>query len=423
MIELKGKYGNAFVFNDSVEEEAISQIINLLDQPMAEGAHVRIMPDVHAGTGCVIGYTAKMTGPIVPNLIGVDIGCGVIAFSLGKRGETKAKFDKLDKFIRKKIPFGRDVREDIFESLELILNTLNIDLSFDKFKEKVNNICDRTNQDKERVWAAIGSLGGGNHFIEIDNDDEDLLWLVIHTGSRNFGLQIANHHQHIASDTMDTKTRAEFQEKVEEIKKTKKGKGIEIAINKLRKQLAPKKVSGLEFLEGKEAEFYFHDMNIAQIYAQLNRRVIAQEILSHIYKKDFMELSYIESIHNYINFNDRVIRKGAISAHKGEKVIIPLNMADGSILGIGKGNEEWNNSAPHGAGRKMSRNKAKANIQLSDFQKIMKQRKIWSTCISKYTLDESPQAYKKARDIIRFLAPTVEIISHMKPLYNFKAPE
>jgi RNA-splicing ligase RtcB len=222
---------------------------------------------------------------------------------------------------------------------------------------------------------------------------------------------------------MDTKTKAEFQEKVEEIRKTKKGKGIEIAINKLRKQFSPKNVSGFEYLEGKEAECYFHDMNIAQIYAQLNRRVIAREILSHIYKKDFMKMSYIESIHNYISFSDGIIRKGAISAHKGEKVIIPLNMADGSILGIGKGNEEWNNSAPHGAGRKMSRNKARANIQLSDFQKIMRGRKIWSTCISKYTLDESPQAYKKARDIIRFLAPTVEIISHMKPLYNFKAPE
>ena len=423
MIELKGKYGNAFVFNDSVEEEAVSQIVNLLNQPMAEGAHVRIMPDVHAGAGCVIGYTAKITGPIVPNLIGVDIGCGVIAFSLGKRGEIKVKFDKLDKFIRKKIPFGRQVREDISEKLELILDTLNTDISIDEFKKKVNNICHRTDQDKERVWAAIGSLGGGNHFIEIDNDNQDMLWLVIHTGSRNFGLQVAKHHQHIASDTMDTKTRVEFQDKVEEIKKTKKGKGIEIAINKLRKQLSPKKVSGFEYLEGKEAESYFHDMNIAQIYAQMNRRVIAQEILSHIYKTDFMKMSYIESIHNYINFSDKIIRKGAISAHKGEKVIIPLNMADGSILGIGKGNEDWNNSAPHGAGRKMSRNKAKANIRLSDFQKIMRERKVWTTCIGKDTLDESPQAYKKARDIIRFLAPTVEIISPMKPLYNFKAPD
>jgi RNA-splicing ligase RtcB len=424
-MEIKGKYGKAVVYNDHVEEEAISQITNLLNQPMAESAHVRIMPDVHAGAGCVIGYTAKLTDKIVPNLIGVDIGCGVTAYRLGNKKDIKLRFDKLDKYIREKVPSGREVNArsgmpNIFKAH----SRLKLGGDPDNFLSKVEDVAKRTEQDESYVKRSIGTLGGGNHFIEIDEDDNHDVWVVVHTGSRNFGLKVAKFHQQVAEESVLGFDKEEYDKRVEEIKRNKKGKGIEVAINQLRKEMSKKgKATGLEYLDGDKAQQYFNDMDVAQKYARLNRFLIIEKIVDGFYKKKLDIHKVIESTHNYINFEDGIIRKGAISAHKGQRVIIPLNMADGVIVGYGKGNPEWNNSAPHGSGRKLSRSKAKSGIRLEDYQKIMKDKGVWSTSINKSTLDEAPQAYKNSNDIKSYLSDAVDIEVHMKPIYNFKASE
>jgi RNA-splicing ligase RtcB len=408
-MELKGKYGSAIVYTDDIEEMATSQIINLLNQPMAENAHTRIMPDVHAGSGCVIGYTAKLTNKVVPNLIGVDIGCGVRAWRLGLRSVIGEKFDKLDKFIRNTIPSGKG---NVHETTSFVV------------PDAVEEVCKRTGQKFDYVLQSVGTLGGGNHFIEVDCDDEDYLWLVIHSGSRNFGSKIAEYHQDVAEQAILGVSKEDFDKRVEEIKRTKKGKGIEAAIQVLRSESKRKgKASGLEYLEGSSLFAYLEDMRVAQYYAQLNREIMGHLILDGFYKLPIYELESIESVHNYINFQDQVVRKGAISAHEGEKVIIPLNMADGIIIGTGKGNEDWNYSAPHGAGRKMSRSKAKETIQLEDFQDVMKRKGVWTSTADKSTLDEAPAAYKKPEHIIKYLKDTVDIKVQMKPVYNFKSAE
>jgi RNA-splicing ligase RtcB len=408
-MELKGKYGSAIVYTDDIEETATSQIINLLNQPMAENAHTRIMPDVHAGAGCVIGYTAKLANKVVPNLIGVDIGCGVRAWRLGLRSTIGEKFDKLDKFIRKTIPSGKGKIHDA---------------PFATLGDDVVEVCKRTGQKFDYVLNSVGTLGGGNHFIEVDCDDEDYLWLVIHSGSRNFGSKIAEFHQDVAEQAIFGISKEDFDKRVEEIKKTKKGKGIEAAIQILRNESKRKgKATGLEYLEGSSLFAYLEDMKIAQYYAELNRYTMGYLILDGFYRLSIEALETIESVHNYINFQDQVVRKGAISAHADEKVIIPLNMADGIIIGTGKGNEDWNFSAPHGAGRKMSRSKAKETIQLEDFQDIMKRKGVWTSTADKSTLDEAPAAYKKPEHIIKYLKDTVDIKVQMKPVYNFKSAE
>lgn len=364
MIEIRGKYGTTKVFNDFVEQSAMSQIYDMMNSKISEHSKVRIMSDVHAGAGCVIGYTSTLTDLVSPNLIGVDIGCGVSGWNIGK---DKVDFAKLDKFIRKLIPCGSGVRDEIYNDYEFaIIND-------------IEDICDRTEQDTDRVLRSLGSLGGGNHFIEIDKDDDGNKWLLIHSGSRNFGLKVANWHQKIAKSITN---------------------------------LGP-----LSYLEGEDAIDYFNDMAVAQKYAGTNRRIMGKIILEEIF--EFVSIPpFVESVHNYINFNDKIVRKGAISAHKDEYVLIPLNMADGTIIGKGKGNEDWNYSAPHGAGRAMSRSKAKETIDLKDFEDIMEG--IWTSCVSKHTLDESPFAYKSAEDTIKYLEPTVEIESHMKSVYAFK---
>lgn len=426
-MELKGKYGSAIVHTDDIEQEAISQIINLLNQPMAENANVRIMPDVHAGAGCVIGYTAKLTNQIVPNLIGVDIGCGVASWRLGNEAKIGQKFDKLDRVIRRDVPSGRTIHNEFDADLAKAIYDTMDNTYFENFKEfmiAVRKTCEDTCQDYEYVKRSLGTLGGGNHFIEIDRDDNGELWLTIHSGSRNFGLKVALYHQKQAEMSLFSMTKEEFDSRVEEIKRTKKGKGIEVAIKALRAEASKKgKATGLEYLDinthNIEYNDYLWDMRVAQIYARLNRRMMAYKILKGHYKTDYFEP--VESVHNYISFEDNVVRKGSISAHKGERVIIPLNMADGVIIGTGKGNDDWNNSAPHGAGRRMSRSKAKQTIRLEDFQARMKD--VWSSTIGKDTLDEAPQAYKKADQIIEYLAETVDIETRMMPVYNYKAAE
>ena len=329
------------------------------------------MTDVHAGKGCVIGYTSNLTGRIIPNLIGLDIGCGILCTNLGR---INISFDKLDKFILRSIPFG----------FERNKHASNDDFEPD-FISELEEACDSLEIKFGEHLKGVGSLGGGNHFIEIAEDSSKNKWLLIHSGSRNFGLQVATWHQNKAISA-----------------NRENGTGI-------GKDFA--------YLEGKDRENYIRHMKVAQWYARLNRREMTDRILLLLDMKKVA--GQFESVHNYINFDDNIIRKGAISAHEGEKMIIPLNMRDGSLIAMGKGNKEWNYSAPHGAGRRLSRNQAKKQIDLKDFKATMKG--IWTSTISERTKDEAPQAYKPKSEILQYISDTVDVVDTLKPLYNFKA--
>ena len=391
------------IFTKNIEKEAVNQINLLLEQEPFKDCKVRIMPDVHAGKGCVIGFTADLGDKVIPNIVGVDIGCGMLCIELGKIDIDLENFDRI---VNEYIPAGRNIREQ--KLIEF---------------ERINDLyCLRELKEIKKFNRAIGTLGGGNHFIEIDADDENKKYLVIHTGSRNLGNQVANYYQDLSIQLCSGKEEM-FKRKNEIIKNYKKqGRKQEIqkALKELEKEYKnnrPELPNELCYLEGKYREMYLHDMKICQEYASLNRSYIAREILRHIglqiYQKHF------ETIHNYINFEDNIVRKGAIRANKGERVIIPINMRDGSIIAVGKGNEDWNNSAPHGAGRIMSRNKAKETLSLDDFKESMKD--IYSTSVVEETIDEAPFAYKPMQEIINNIKDTVEIEKIIKPIYNFKA--
>jgi tRNA-splicing ligase RtcB (3'-phosphate/5'-hydroxy nucleic acid ligase) len=384
-MELKGKYGKAIIYNDFVEETAMSQIINLINQPMSEGANVRIMPDVHAGAGCVIGYTAKLTDKVVPNLIGVDIGCGVTAVKM----MNKVDLGDFNTHISEVIPVGRNTHKEPMGDIS------------SSFGENLKSACDRTNQKYDYVRNSLGTLGGGNHFMEIDVDTNGDWWFIVHSGSRNFGLKTALFFQKIAE-------KYNYAEEITEIKEKYTGKDISKYI-----KLIPKRQKGLEWLEDGDLQDYLNHVWFAQLYAKKNRDLIISLALG-----GNISNGYIESVHNYIDTKNGVIRKGAISAQKGEHVIIPLNMRDGCIIGIGKGNPEWNYSAPHGAGRLMSRSQAKKTLSLDEFKNTMKG--VYSTCISESTLDEAPMAYKDGSDIVKYIEPTVDIKDCMKPIWNYK---
>ena len=370
-MEIRGKHNTAIVYNDYVDESSISQIIDFCNQEIFAGDDIRIMPDVHAGKGCVIGYTANLGDKVVPNLIGLDIGCGILSTNLGKFNPS---YDKLDKFIRRSIPYGFERNKHA--------ETDRLD---NDFVTALEETCDYLNIKFSDHAKGIGSLGGGNHFIELAEDSEKSKWLLIHSGSRNFGLQVATWHQETAI-------------------RNAREKEIKIA-----KHFA--------YLEGQERDTYFTHMKVAQRYAHLSRKEMARRILRFFGIKEPDE--QFETIHNYINFEDNIIRKGAISAHEAEKVLIPINMRDGSIIAVGKGNKEWNYSAPHGAGRRMSRSRAKKDIDLEDFKKSMKN--VWSSSVSERTKDEAPQAYKPKREILDNLDDTAEVREILKPVYNFKA--
>lgn len=396
MIELKGKYNTAKVFTDNVEQTAISQIIDLCNQEFISGSKIRIMPDTHAGAGCTIGTTMTITDKVVPNLVGVDIGCGMYCVKLK---EKDIDFELLDNVIRKYIPNGQNIRESQHKmSTEININNLKC----------INNI------SYDRAIKSIGTLGGGNHFIEIDKDSEDNLYLVVHSGSRYLGKQVAEHYQELGYKKLTDNRMAK-----EELIKKLKSEGREKDIQKELKKLPSIKINKqLAYVEGENLDNYLNDMEITQEYARINRVAIAEEILKHT------GLNADESfttIHNYIDIDNKILRKGAISAKLGEKVIIPINMRDGSIIAIGKGNKDWNESAPHGAGRLMSRSKAKQSVGLDEFKDSMKG--VWTTSVNEYTIDESPMAYKPIDEIIENIKDTVEIVDVIRPLYNFKAGE
>ena len=396
---------NLKIFTNNIEQEAIDQIDTLLAQPAFQDCKVRIMPDVHAGAGCVIGFTADLGDKVIPNIVGVDIGCGMLTVKLHT---TEIDFEKLDRVIRDKVPCGRNVHS---------ASSINRC----KYPDIQNFYCYCNLKDSKRLERSLGTLGGGNHFIEIDIDDEGDYYLVIHTGSRNLGKQVADYYQNLAIELMSGKDRLyEMQAKlIEDYKAQGRRKEIQTAIKELHRQFNPNPLNipkELCYLTGEYREQYLHDMEICQDFAEANRKQIASVIMKAMgwHTKDIWQ-----TIHNYIEIDTNMVRKGAISAKAGERVLIPINMRDGCIIGIGKGNEDWNCSAPHGAGRLISRSKAKETISLEDFQEAMKG--IYSTSICTATLDESPFAYKDASSIVEKIGDTVEIQQILKPIYNFKA--
>lgn len=396
------------IFTENIEDKAIQQINLLLEQEPFKACKVRIMPDVHAGKGCVIGFTADLGDKVIPNIVGVDIGCGMLCVELGN---IELNLEMLDIVINENIPAGRNIREQKLTDFE-----------------KINSLyCIRELKESKRFNRAIGTLGGGNHFIEIDQDEDENKYLVIHTGSRNLGKQVAEHYQDLAIQLCSEKE--EMFSKREEIIKTLKKQGrkseIQKALKELEKQYKNNKPylpDELCYLTGKYRKMYLHDMKICQEYASFNRVIIANEIIKKYFKYkdiDLQDFDGFETIHNYISFEDNIVRKGAISAKNGEKVLIPINMRDGSIIAIGKGNNDWNNSAPHGAGRIMSRHKAKEMFNLQEFRESMKG--VYTTSVVEETIDEAPFVYKPMQEILDNIKDTVEIHKIIKPIYNFKA--
>ncbi|WFA08429.1 RtcB family protein [Tissierella sp. Yu-01] len=404
-MEIWGKYNIAKSFTDDIEQGALEQITNLLNQEFVKDSKVRIMPDVHQGVGCVIGFTAHMGDKVIPNIVGVDIGCGILTVELGV---IDLDLPRLDEIIRNSVPYGRNVhseRKNRFDNLDKLY-------------------CYRELKDTKRIEKSIGTLGGGNHFIEVNIDSNNNKYLVIHSGSRNLGRQIAEIYQRLAVDLCSGKE--EFFIRKEELIKTYKEQGRRKEINKALKKLSkeyenlePKYPKELCYLTGVYRDRYLHDMKIAQEFAMKNREIMVDIILNNLFGKGIDEFEYFNTIHNFIDFRDNIIRKGAISAYEGEKVLIPINMRDGSILAKGKGNSEWNYSAPHGAGRLKSRTDAKEAFTLEDFKKTMEG--IYTTSVNEGTLDESPFAYKSMEDILEKIEDTVEVIDILKPIYNFKA--
>lgn len=393
---------NLKIFTKNIEEQAINQINELLKQETFKNSKVRIMPDVHAGKGCVIGFTGNLGEKVIPNIVGVDIGCGMLCVELGN---IDLDLERLDKIIREYVPSGRNIHE--FVKMPFFIGNLKC------YKEL-----------KEIDWLnnSLGTLGGGNHFIEIDVDENDNKYLVIHTGSRNLGKQVAEIYQEKAIKycSYEKEMKEEKQKIIKEYKVLGKEKDIQNKLIEISKKYAGKTKlpKGLCYLEGELREDYLHDMKICQEFAVKNRKEIAFIIMSK------MNLDYIdcfETIHNYISFEDNIVRKGAISAKKGEKVLIPMNMRDGCIIGIGKGNDDWNCSAPHGAGRIMSRMQAKETFNLDEYKESMKN--IYTTSVNENTIDEAPFVYKPMQEIIDNIGDTVDIIKIIKPVYNFKANE
>lgn len=402
MLEIKGKVNTAICYAKVIEDEAINQIRRMCDYDMTAGSKIRIMPDVHAGKGCTIGTTMTIVDKAVPNVVGVDIGCGMYTVNLGK-GEID--FEKLDEACHF-IPSGMNVWEGRQERFDLT---------------KLQ--CYRNLKDTRRLERSLGTLGGGNHFIEVDEAEDGIKYLIIHSGSRNLGKQVAELYQKLAVDL--NRGYGEYFEKRDEIIRTYKEQGrrkeIQGALKELHFQVyesQPSMPDDLCFLSGKYLEDYLHDVVICQSFARRSREKMAEIILE---RTGMTGADGFHTIHNYIDTDEMILRKGAIAAHKGEKVLIPINMRDGSVLAVGKGNPEWNYSAPHGAGRIMSRTKAKNELSLDQYKEEM--AGVYTTSVNENTLDEAPMAYKSLEDIIDVIRESVDVIDVMKPIYNFKASE
>ena len=400
MFEIKGKINTAICYASVVEEEAIEQIRRMCDYEFTQGSAIRIMPDVHAGKGCTIGTTMTVTDKAVPNIVGVDIGCGMYTVNLGNK---ETDFEKLDEAAHY-IPSGRNVWEGRQERFDL-----------------TQLRCYRSLKNSKWLERSLGTLGGGNHFIEVDQAQDGTKYLVIHSGSRNLGKQVAEIYQQLAIDLH--KGIETYLKERDEIIRTYKEQGRRSEIQTALKAIEwskreAKMPEDLCYLYGTYFEDYLHDVEICQHFARRNREKMAEVLLD---RTGMAGTDAFHTIHNYIDTEEMILRKGAIAAHKGEKVLIPINMRDGSVLAVGKGNPEWNYSAPHGAGRLMSRRKAKESLSMEEYQKTMEG--IYTTSINEATLDEAPMAYKSLNDIIDVIKESVDIIDIMKPIYNFKASD
>ncbi len=404
---IKGEYNSAIVYTDVIEESAAEQLKTLCSLEFSKGCKIRVMPDVHAGAGCVIGFTADLGERVIPNIVGVDIGCGMLTVELGNRDIDLAA---LDDAIRRSVPCGSSVHEGRIV----------------RFPELRELHCYRELKDTKRIERSIGTLGGGNHFIEIDADEDGNKYLVIHTGSRNLGKQVAEYYQNLAYELHIGKDKL-FEEQrriIDEYKAAGRRSEIQSAIKALKSSFAAKEPTipkELCCLTGEYRQKYLDDMRLCQKYAALNRRTIAGLILKNAFSAEPADFSVFETVHNYIDHDSNIVRKGAVSAKKGERLLIPINMRDGSLICIGKGNPDWNFSAPHGAGRLYSRSAAKEKFSVEDFMRSMEG--IYTTTVNASTLDECPMAYKSMDDIVNNISPTAEIIKTIKPLYNFKAGE
>ncbi len=399
VLEIKGKVNTALCYAKVVEDEAIEQIQRMCDHDFTEGAQIRIMPDVHSGKGCTIGTTMTIKDKAVPNIVGVDIGCGMYTVNIGKGDIDFEKLDAAAHFI----PSGKNVWEGRKERFDL---------------QELR--CYRSLKQTKWLERSIGTLGGGNHFIDVDEAADGTKYLIIHSGSRNLGKQVADIYQQLAIDL--NKGIEDYLIQRDEIIRTYKEQGRRQEIQAALKQIAWERREAtipedLCYLYGTYLEDYLHDVEICQRFAKRNRELMAEILME---KAGLTGTDAFHTIHNYIDTDEMILRKGAIAAHKGEKVLIPINMRDGSVLAIGKGNPDWNYSAPHGAGRLMSRTKAKEALSLEEYKETMSG--IYTTSVCEATLDEAPMAYKRLEDIIDVIRESVDVIDVMKPIYNFKAP-
>ncbi|MCR5295090.1 MAG: RtcB family protein [Lachnospiraceae bacterium] len=400
MLEIKGSVNTALCYANIIEEEAIEQIKRMCSYEFTEGCRIRIMPDVHAGKGCTIGTTMTINGKAVPNIVGVDIGCGMYTVELGRGEIDFAKLDEAAHFI----PSGMKVWEERQEHFDL-----------------TGLRCYRYLKDTDRLERSLGTLGGGNHFIEVDRAADGMSYLIIHSGSRSLGKQVAEYYQNLAVELHQGKAayRKEQDELIRAYKEQGRSNEIENALKDLKMKIAENTIPpDLCFLSGSSLGDYLHDVEVCQHFARRNREKMADILLT---RAGLSGKNAFHTIHNYIDTEEMILRKGAIAAHKGEKVLIPINMRDGSVLAVGRGNPEWNYSAPHGAGRLMSRKTAKEKLDLDEYRRTM--AGIYSTSVNENTLDEAPMAYKSLSDIIGVIKDSVDVIDVLKPLYNFKASE
>ena len=395
-INLIGKYNRAKVFTNVIDSESVKQVVRILNLESLKDTKIRMMPDIHAGKGCTVGTTIKLKDKVIPNLVGVDIGCGMYVMQLK---EKEIDLQKLDEVINHYVPSGFSTHEEALEEAK--------DFDFSRFLCPVNI---------ENARKSLGSLGGGNHFIEVNWDKEGHFYLVIHSGSRHLGIEVCGYYQDIAYKTCNGSSKEDVQALIAKLKAEGRQREIEKELHKLKDTKRTNIPKDLCHLTGKDFQNYIHDMKIAQEYAALNRRIIGKIIIE---KMGWHVEDSFTTIHNYIDTDAMILRKGAVSAKEGEKLIIPINMRDGSLLSIGKGNPNWNYSAPHGAGRLMSRSEAKSSLSMEEFRNSMQE--VYTTSVCQETLDEAPLAYKSLEDIVDNIHDTVEILQQIKPIYNYKA--
>ena len=405
MFELNGKYGTAKVYATTVEDECMSQIYGFMNSPVVEDCKVAIMPDCHAGKGACIGFTQEIKNRVNPNMVGVDIGCGMLVLKIAKESGdiifNKQGLEKFDKIMHTKIPSGMKHRDTLHK--------------FAKDFTEINDLIADADYNKELY--GMGSLGGGNHFVEIDKDENGDYYIVIHSGSRHLGIAVAGYWEKRAVAYHQNSSKAK-NDLIAKLKKEGREQDIQKEINNLPKVVVSKELS---YLEGEDVNGYLHDMKICQEFARLSREAMLDILVSEMGIKKHDILDKFCTIHNYIDIENRILRKGSISLQKDESAIIPINMQFGSLIVKGKGNSEWNFSGPHGAGRLMSRSKAKQTLKMEDFEESMKD--IFTTSVSTATIDEAPMAYKSADEILENIKGNAEVISIIKPIYNFKASD